>query len=178
MPGQAGDASRFSPSDRTRHTRLSLAAGACRWRRRARVPSSSRQGSVLPHRRRYGGSSRITQPIKGGGMNTRVAPLGLLGLSLLVAGVAAARAQAPETVFALRHWQRAQTWQSASVRGIVPETVDRSRDAQVQASLEDGRPFITEHCTLSSRPNTGHLLRWWGVTSTLSGIRRQAKKTG
>jgi hypothetical protein len=28
MPGQAGDASRSSPSDRTRHTRLSLAAGA------------------------------------------------------------------------------------------------------------------------------------------------------
>jgi hypothetical protein len=80
-------------------------------------------------------------------MNTRVAPLGLLGLSLPVAGVAAARAQAPETVFALRHCQRAHTWQSAYVRGIVPETVDLSRDAQVQEILEDGRPFITAHCT-------------------------------
>jgi hypothetical protein len=178
MPGQAGDTSRVSPSDRTRHTRLSLAAGACRWRRRARVPSSSRQGTGLPHPRRYGGASRIPKPIRGGGMNTRVAPLGLLGLSLLVAGVAAARAHAPETVFALRHWQRAPTWQSAYVRGIVPETVDRSRDAQVQASLEDGRPFITEHGTLPSRPHTRHPVRWWRVHSTLSGISRQAKKRG
>jgi hypothetical protein len=78
-----------------------------------RVPSSSRQGSVWPHPRRYGGSSRIPKPIRGGGMNTRVAPLGLLGLSLLAAGVAAARAQAPETVFALRHGQRAPTRQIA-----------------------------------------------------------------
>jgi hypothetical protein len=111
-------------------------------------------------------------------MSTRVAPLGLLGRSLLVAGVAAARAQAPETVFALRRCQRAQTWQSAYVRGIVPETADLSRDAQVQESLEDGRHFITEHCTLPSRPNTEHPLLWWGVNSTVSGIRRQAQKTG
>jgi hypothetical protein len=103
-------------------------------------------------------------------MNTRVAPLGLLGLSLPVAGVAAARAQAPETVFALRHCQRTHTWQSAYVRGIVPETVDLSRDAQVQEILEDGRPFITAHCTPPSRPNTRHPLRWWGVNATLSGI--------
>jgi hypothetical protein len=96
-------------------------------------------------------------------MNTRVVPLGLLGLSLLVAGVAAARAHAPETVFAVRHWQRAY------VRGIVPETVDRSRDAPVQAMLEEGRPFITEHCPLPSRPNTRPPLRWWGVNATLSG---------
>jgi hypothetical protein len=89
-------------------------------------------------------------------MNTRVAPLGLLGLSLLAAGVAAARAQAPETVFALRHGQRAPTRQIAYVRGIVPETVDRSRDAQVQERLDAGRPFITEHCPLPSRPNIGH----------------------
>jgi hypothetical protein len=114
------------------------------------VASGHRIAASAPVRR------RVTdhQANRGGGMNTRVAPLGLMGLSLLVALVAAARAQAPETVFVLRHCQSAPTWQIAYVRGIVPETVDLSSEAQVQEILEGGRHFITEHCTLPSRPNT------------------------
>jgi hypothetical protein len=87
-------------------------------------------------------------------MNTRMVPCGLMGLSLLVGLVAAAGAQAPETVFAVRHCQRAPTWQIAYVRGMVPETVDLGREAQVREILEEARRFITEHCALPPRPKT------------------------
>jgi hypothetical protein len=87
-------------------------------------------------------------------MNTRMVPFGLMGLSLLVGLVTAARAQAPETVFAVRHCQIAQTWQIAYVRGMVPETVDLSRETQVHEILEEARRFITEHCALPPRPKT------------------------
>jgi hypothetical protein len=90
----------------------------------------------------------------GVGMNTRVARFGLMGLSLLIGLVTAARAQAPETVFALRHCQIAPTWQIAYVRGMVPETVDLSREAQVHEILEEARRFMTGHCALPPRPKT------------------------
>jgi hypothetical protein len=77
-----------------------------------------------------------------------------MGLSLLVGLVAAARAQAPETVFAVRHCQHAPTWQIAYVRGMVPETVDLSREAQVHEILDEARRFLTEHCALPPRPKT------------------------
>jgi hypothetical protein len=90
----------------------------------------------------------------GAGMNTRMVPFGLMGLSLLVGLVTAARAQAAETVFAVRHCQIAQTWQIAYIRGMVPETVDLSRETQVHEILEEARRFITEHCALPPRPKT------------------------
>jgi hypothetical protein len=87
-------------------------------------------------------------------MNTRMVPFGLIGLSLLVGLVTAARAQAPETVFAVRHCQSAPKWQIAYVRGMVPETVDLSHEAQVHEILEEARRFMTEHCALPPRPKT------------------------
>jgi hypothetical protein len=90
----------------------------------------------------------------GVGMNTCVVPCGLIGLSLLVGVVTAAKAQAPETVFAVRHCQSAPTWQIAYVRGMVPETVDLSHEAQVHEILEEARRFVTEHCALPRRPKT------------------------
>jgi hypothetical protein len=90
----------------------------------------------------------------GVGMNTRVALFGLMGWSLLIGLVTAARAQAPETVFAVRHCQIAPTWQIAYVRGMVPETVDLSREAQVHEILEEARRFMLGHCALPPRPKT------------------------
>jgi hypothetical protein len=87
-------------------------------------------------------------------MDPRMVPCGLIGLSLLVGLVTAARAQAPETVFAVRHCQSAPKWQIAYVRGMVPETVDLSHEAQVHEILEAARRFMTEHCALPPRPNT------------------------
>ncbi len=87
-------------------------------------------------------------------MNTRVAPFGLMGLSVLLGLVMAARAQTSETVFVVRHCQSAPTWQIAYVRGIVPEAVDLSREEQVQEILEEARRFITGHCSLPPRPRT------------------------
>jgi hypothetical protein len=87
-------------------------------------------------------------------MNSRAALFGLMGLSLLIGWVPAARAQAPETVFTVRHCQIAPTWQIAYVRGMVPETVDLSREAQVHEILEEARRFMTGHCALPPRPKT------------------------